>query len=170
MKVTVLVHVAFWFLCSSYLKAEEGVTSYPVLWHRIAMEAKENKEIVAYATADVIDVKDQSNPKVKMTDGTTRKLLVDVSNVKKRWTTKIEPEAQRFAMREAKLMAKRGRAAHFLGVAPGGNVAGVGSWHIPRCLTCEGDPGMVLIADAVAYSPWTLRWYRHRTWKYRRRY
>ena len=156
--------VSLCLLFAIQVRAEEYVETYPQLWKHISSQARAEDRIQAYDTRDVMDVTDSSYPVTKDKKGLPIRLIDNVSN--NRWATKIEPEAQEFAVKEAKLMASKGIAEHFMGIAPGGDVAGVGDWYTPQCPTCEGDKGMIVIADAVAYSPKTNRWYRHRTFKY----
>jgi len=80
---------------------------------------------------------------------------------------KFDPVAQAHALREAKIMASRGRCAHYLGCAPGARFSGVGMSTNPNPRTCEpwryGSSARKLIADAIVYR--NGRYYRSRHWR-----
>lgn len=85
------------------------------------------------------------------------------------WPVRIDARAQSFAEREVRIMAQRGQAGHFLGLAPGATLGGVGAWggQTSNCPTCVPKPheNKVLIADASYFDSRTNQTYRSRQWR-----
>ncbi len=84
------------------------------------------------------------------------------------WPIQIDPQAQAFAEREVRIMAQRGQAGHFLGLAPGASMGGVGDstgqGNVPTCIP-KPQENKVLIADATYFDPRTNKSYRSRQWR-----
>jgi hypothetical protein len=87
------------------------------------------------------------------------------------WLRRIDPRAQAWAQQEANRLAQRGYRGYLQNGHPGGNnpyasVTGTGTTFPGDDLihTCEGDPGMTLVAEAAAVSH-DGRIYGVRSWR-----
>lgn len=163
--------------CGRYHVRSVAAPAYQVVSSNATQTASEGAVVVASASvptnnsvqpASAVQTLPQATvvPSGQVTSN--RRWRFDKAN---NWARRIDPRAQAWAQEEANRLARRGYQGYLQNGHPGGNnpyasVTGTGTTFPGADLihTCEGSPGMTLVAEAAAVSH-DGRIYGVRSWR-----